>query len=686
MMPNDVAPMSRRSTVALEGPALALQQLRQTFLFNELKDAELFDLATECVRIDVAPNEVVLRQGERGDRMYLVVAGKLEVVQTGDDGRERRLGEVHKGEHFGEGALRDNATRMATVQALTACHLLSLSRASLEGFFVRHASMREGLVASLDQRIEWAKVRQFRPAPDNILRVLANATGASDRNALGALEEEVEWVTLPRGDMLVKQGEPGDAMFIIVSGRMRVYAGWDGREVSIAELGPGETVGEMSLLSSEPRSANVAALRDSELLRLSKVGFDMLVESQPRVMAGFARTMVDRLSRGIRARSAVTQLGTTPLARPEDCAEIADTENLVLRNLKITQMYHRLSLETALLIGHQDANWCTFACNASKTAGYSIRGEELPFYDLLLAMRRRPRLSVALNKAKASLDHVGLKARLDDLLEEVSRCISEGNLKVFIEIAPVFATFIRTFANSAEYDRARLNDMLATLKPGPTAAGGQDLLAEAMTHYYDGMFEPAPKRKAELILLANAKVGLHEQQRLQPNIVEGLDAPIRAGLGGVLGRLAVAPFRGRIHDKITDAIEDVANAREQALLERATAVWRKAVTRSMMTLRLPYGKVHLGRDMPRLPNEELFPDVLQHLELPELVALVKQYDYTQDDLTGSGASDWGHLPDRMNFILDLFRSRQKSLELFDQPFLYEQRLEMSANRVPVGRL
>ena len=49
-------------------------------------------------------------------------------------------------------------------------------------------------------------------------------------------------------------------------------------------------------------------------------------------------------------------------------------------------------------------------------------------------------------------------------------------------------------------------------------------------------------------------------------------------------------------------------------------------------------------------------------------------------------SDWGHLPDRMNFILNLFRSRQKSLELFDQPFLNEQRLEMAADRIPVGRL
>ena len=90
--------------------------------------------------------------------------------------------------------------------------------------------------------------------------------------------------------------------------------------------------------------------------------------------------------------------------------------------------------------------------------------------------------------------------------------------------------------------------------------------------------------------------------------------------------------------------------------------------------------------MPRLPTDRLFPDMLQRLEHRELVDIVKRYDYTADTVVGSGASDWGSLADRMNFIVDLFRSRQKSLELFDEPFLYEQRLDMLADRVPTGVL
>jgi len=682
MSPSAVVPGSPPTSLPT-----ARQQLRQTHLFAALADADLDELARACSPREARAGEVVVAEGDAGDAMYMVVAGKLEVFQRDAGGREVRLGVVHKGEHFGEAALLDDARRMATVRALEPCRLLSLSRAHLAAFCERDPALRASLLASLELRVQWARARQFRPARATVMGVLADATGATDARALEALEEEVEWVTLPRGDRLITQGEPGDCMFVVVSGRLRVFAGWGDQDTSIAEIGPGETVGEMALLSDEPRSAHVEALRDTELLRLSKAGFQQLVEAHPRLMARVARTMVERLSRGIRARSAVTQLRAAPLATPQDCAGIARTDNLVLRNLKITQMYHRLSLEMTLLIGHQDANWCTFACNASKTAGYAIRREELPLYDVLAPMlRRRPRIGRAIARAQGTFDRIGLRARVDDMLDDVSRCISEGNLKVFAEIAPIFAGFIGRFHDAVEYDRTELEAFVRTLKPGPTPAGGQDLLAEAMTHYHDAMFERAPKRKAELILLANAKVGLHEQQRLQPNIVEGLDAPIRAGLGGVLGRAATAPLRRVLPRRVGAAIEAAMNAQERALLARATSVWRRMVTRRMMTLRLPYGKVRLGRDMPRLPNDELFPDVLQQLELPELVALVREYDYTADTLTGSGASDWGNLADRMNFILDLFRSRQKSLELFDQPFLYQQRLDMTANRVPVGRL
>jgi hypothetical protein len=104
-----------------------------------------------------------------------------------------------------------------------------------------------------------------------------------------------------------------------------------------------------------------------------------------------------------------------------------------------------------------------------------------------------------------------------------------------------------------------------------------------------------------------------------------------------------------------------------------------------MTLRLPYGDLRLGAEVPELPTALMFPDVLQSIEHPELARVVANYDGSRDGKSGR-AADWGVLDDRMRFIVNLFRSRQKSLELFGQPFLYDQLQDITADRVPTGEL
>ena len=614
----------------------AASYLVSTHLFGECGQKSLEELASSCSLLRLTAGDVLLRQGDAGTSMYVVVAGRLDVTHCASDGTKTLLGEVRRGEHVGEGALLDDASRMATVTAASDTTVLELSRAALDAFLAQHPTVRESLRGSLEYRLRWARTRRLRPDRDALVHALSTALGGVDAPALQFLADEVGWETLPRGSILMRQGEPGDSLYFVVSGRLRVFGlRDDGEQVTIGEVGPGETVGEMALLANEPRSASTDALTDCELLRLSKAGFDRLISDHPKTMAVFTRIIVARLTSRIRSRSTITQLRTSPLVTIDDCEDVVRTPDLVLRNLKITQMYHRLSVELTTLLGHADANWCTFACNASKTAGYSIRGEEIPMVKWFVRMR------------------------FDRVRQAVTDAISAGNLKVFAELAPVFSRMVHAFHADVEYDADKLARFLAGLKPGATEAGGQSTLAEALSHYYDAMFERSPKKKTELILLGNIKVGLHEQIRLQPNIVEALNAPLAVGLRRF-------------------------SARERGFAQLLTRLWRRLVTRGLMTIRLPYGDLRLGDDVPQLPNARMFADMLQTLEHPELVSLVAKYSMTAS--TRSRAADWGSLDDRMRFIVNLFRSRQKSLELFDQPFLYEQRLEMAANRVPSGDL
>lgn len=123
-----------------------------------------------------------------------------------------------------------------------------------------------------------------------------------DSKALGAVEEELVMTVLPGGTPLFRQGEPADAVYVVASGCLGVFRHdeGDGTEEPdlIAELTPGNIVGEMSLLSHTKRTRSVAALRDSEVWRLSQASFDSLTAQHPEVLPAMMRNVAVRNAMG----------------------------------------------------------------------------------------------------------------------------------------------------------------------------------------------------------------------------------------------------------------------------------------------------------------------------------------------------------------------------------------------------
>lgn len=124
---------------------------------------------------------------------------------------------------------------------------------------------------------------------DGLSRVgLLRALPPSEVQALVSLVESVE---ASDGTVVFTQGEAGDALYVVARGEVEVLSG--GR--SIARLGPGEVVGEMALVSGEPRSATVRAAGDAELMRIDKSDFDRLVASSPPLALALSRLLAQRL-------------------------------------------------------------------------------------------------------------------------------------------------------------------------------------------------------------------------------------------------------------------------------------------------------------------------------------------------------------------------------------------------------
>lgn len=119
---------------------------------------------------------------------------------------------------------------------------------------------------------------------------------AVNEAGVGRLLSEASWFGLPGGATLARDGENDRALFLVITGCLGVFVeGDDGARRLVAHIPAGETVGEMSLISGEPHSATLVALRDTELLRVDAKSFDALIARHPRVMLNLMRILVRRL-------------------------------------------------------------------------------------------------------------------------------------------------------------------------------------------------------------------------------------------------------------------------------------------------------------------------------------------------------------------------------------------------------
>jgi CRP/FNR family cyclic AMP-dependent transcriptional regulator len=110
---------------------------------------------------------------------------------------------------------------------------------------------------------------------------------------LAQIEKIVKEVYFDQGQCIIKQGEIGNCLFLIIEGEVKVLT--DDNE--IARLGEKECVGEMSILDSEPRSASVIAVTDVVLLKINQEDFYEMISERPEIAQGVI-TMLTRRLRG----------------------------------------------------------------------------------------------------------------------------------------------------------------------------------------------------------------------------------------------------------------------------------------------------------------------------------------------------------------------------------------------------
>ncbi|MEX2547452.1 MAG: cyclic nucleotide-binding domain-containing protein [Chloroflexota bacterium] len=114
--------------------------------------------------------------------------------------------------------------------------------------------------------------------------------GKSDLQSLGQLADEID---MPAGRVLMREGELGREMFVVVSGKVRV----ERQGKTVAELGPGDWLGEMALLSEGNRTATVTTTEPTRLFVVAHREFHSLMYQMPTVRAAVDECVADRIRR-----------------------------------------------------------------------------------------------------------------------------------------------------------------------------------------------------------------------------------------------------------------------------------------------------------------------------------------------------------------------------------------------------
>jgi hypothetical protein len=384
----------------------------------------------------------------------------------------------------------------------------------------------------------------------------------------------------------------------------------------------------------------------------------------------------------------------TPADTPgvDDVRRIAAIASPVIRNLEITYCYSRLAAAFAAR-GGEGANWCTYATWASRQAGRTIRGEDLLehlsrklgegrwlLHPIATLWRRFLRRGLFQRETRVGRLTAALHTPFD-AFELASDAVARGNLKVFEEIGLEFARYLEASPPDAAADSAAFRRFLEGLRPGDPPEG-QGYLRRAFARYERRRLERDPKARAELTLLANLEIGLHEQTRLQPEIHESLDAGYATQED--LGRRALEllfPSAARWWPALRRPAAALVGVVAAGAQRSASRLAREVITESLMTLSLPGRVLALGTHLA-----DAYPEALVEPVDAGLIELLARYEPVPPTPDDCGARDWSELPQRMHYIVHLFRVFHLSEQLASPPFTPEQVASFERGVVPDGEV
>ena len=260
--------------------------LKGTTAFSILSDEELNRLSDRLQLVHYTLGQAIVLAGEESDAFYVVYSGRARVIATDGTGEEVTVGTLERGNSFGEQGLLTSSPRNFSIRAASDLALLRLGKSDFENLLNKEPGLRE----YFDKYISEISIRNFL----KLFTAFAPLSPPEIRDLLGSMEVR----DYPANQPIIREGEAGDAFYILRAGSAQVIKETNGGKV-LNRLKAGDSFGELALLTGQARAATIVTTEPSSVFRLSKDEFDRIIANSPKfrdavisVAAGYSRAAV----------------------------------------------------------------------------------------------------------------------------------------------------------------------------------------------------------------------------------------------------------------------------------------------------------------------------------------------------------------------------------------------------------
>jgi CRP/FNR family transcriptional regulator, cyclic AMP receptor protein len=250
-------------------------------------------VALNCFRnlgstVEIAAGRTFFIECQASDRMYMLLEGEVALSRDG-----KSLDIVRAEEIFGEMAAITGQPRTATATARSACKALALDARQFQQAVQANPEFALALMGIMNNRLRLtvAMMGRNRSIAEAGARESARVFDKKMLDDLAAAMRVRPSQTYPAGRPVMKEGEPGLSMYIVMRGKVAVTI----KGVVVERVGAGGVFGEMALVDQSPRAASAAAEEESLLLAISRNDFLTLVKTRPDFAVSLLKAVAERL-------------------------------------------------------------------------------------------------------------------------------------------------------------------------------------------------------------------------------------------------------------------------------------------------------------------------------------------------------------------------------------------------------